>query len=205
MNCQTPIQRKQGQVNTKEKNYYHSSSKQDNDDQSTHSSDAERLYSDRDCSILKEPESSWETTTVPIPMFDSDKNSIGVKINIDENSTPLDVFEYLFMTQIFILLNDYGELQPSTNRPKIRSSRSASCRSATIGEMKGFLVFVYFKDKFQPPTFVDFFPTKTHFIFTQYFLSLRVQEDLNFEFCAVQLQNQKEKKNSDFVIYVTWH
>ncbi|CAH2000544.1 unnamed protein product [Acanthoscelides obtectus] len=118
--------------------FNHTSSEEDNDEESIHLSDPERQSDDGD-----ESESSWETTTAPIPVFDFDENSVGVKVNIDETSTPLEVFEFLFTPQILEYIvqcsNDYGELLSKTNRPKTRHSRSANYRAITIDEMKAFL------------------------------------------------------------------
>lgn len=57
-------------------------------------------------------DSDWEDTTTDIPEFDFDEASNCLKITLDDNSSPLQVFEKLFTPEIeaFILQcsNDYG-------------------------------------------------------------------------------------------------
>lgn len=124
-----------------------SSSDLENDYQSPPLSDAEpedldlHRDDDGDRTIPEEPD-LWEDTTKPIPVFDFDEDSVGLKINIDENSSPLDVFTSLFTPQIWEYLvqcsNNYAVFLTSTNRPKTRNCRTATIRPITVDELKAF-------------------------------------------------------------------
>lgn len=81
----------------------------------------------------EDDDSQWTETTAPIPNFGFDQSSNRLKINVPHDATPLQMFEFLFTSDILIYVvecpNIYGEsLAQGTNRPKARNRWDATFR-----------------------------------------------------------------------------
>lgn len=92
-------------------------------------------------------------------------------MNIDANSTPIDVFESLFTEEILELIvkcsNDYGAVLSSLDRPKTKYSRSATFRTVPKDEMTRFFGLCLLQEPVS--TCVNSFRTNTYFFSIRYF------------------------------------
>ncbi|XP_030746403.1 piggyBac transposable element-derived protein 4-like [Sitophilus oryzae] len=148
-----------------------------------------------------EVEEEWETTTAPIPDFHFDESTVGVKVNIDPNSTPLEVAQ-LFITPnildyIIGCTNNYGTVLAAGSKTKTRRSRNAYFRTVTVDEMKQFLGLCLLQGQISTSNMRRYFSHKDilyfHPIFSHVMSGRRFEQLLRVVCCSPLESKGKEK------------
>ncbi|KAG5888337.1 hypothetical protein JTB14_014567 [Gonioctena quinquepunctata] len=151
-----PFSDTEGQYGSDE-DYDPANEKSDSDDSEdmVHQSPAtpleEEIESENDESeheeLLVDTKDEWEQTNLDIPEFSFNKNSVGLKIPLKDNTSPIDMFQNLFTDEILDLIvsstNEYGKSLSLTNRPLTRHSRRQTFRETNADEMRQFLGLAY--------------------------------------------------------------
>nr|CAI5817199.1 unnamed protein product [Callosobruchus analis] len=143
----------------------------------------------------------WEDTITDIPEFNFDESTNVLKINIDPNATPTDVFERLFTKDILQFLvyctNHYGKVLTTTNRPKTKYARDAYYRDVTLDEMKKFFALCLLQGQISTSNMRRFFSYTDvlyfHPIFSFVMSGRRFEQILRVLYCASTFSKRKEK------------
>nr|CAI5848324.1 unnamed protein product [Callosobruchus analis] len=143
----------------------------------------------------------WEDTITDIPEFNFDESTNGLKINIDPNATPTDVFERLFTKDILQFLvdctNHYRKVLTTTNRPKTKYARDAYYRDVTLDEMKKFFALCLLQGQISTSNMRRFFSYTDvlyfHPIFSFVMSGRRFEQILRVLYCASTFSKRKEK------------
>lgn len=152
----------------------------------------------------------WSCTTEPIPEFDFDFASQGLRVELADNTNPLDMFKLMFSEELIDYLvartNDYGHRLTDTNRPHTRHSRNQVFRNVTKDEMLAFLGLCLLHGQIQAPNFRQLFsysdPLNYHPIFPHAMSSRRFQQILRC-LCVANVNAKSEKKVTDFLMAIT--
>ncbi|KAK9738099.1 hypothetical protein QE152_g10153 [Popillia japonica] len=96
-------------------------------DEKSNNGDATKDIDENPLEQKTDNNNTWEDTTSDIPNFQFDTTQSGIKINVFENMSPINVFEHIWDQHItdFIVTstNNYGRALNQSNRPKTRHSR----------------------------------------------------------------------------------
>ena len=100
---------------------------------------------DEEYEAPEEPENdeTWHINTTPIRNFSFDADAAGILLDIDENVSPIQVFEKIWDDQVMEMIikstNDYGLKLCNQTRPHTRHSRKANFKNTDTIEMRKFL------------------------------------------------------------------
>ncbi|KAK9722960.1 Transposase IS4 [Popillia japonica] len=162
---------------------------------------ASGLTSETENKETPKSEELWENTTAPIPDFSFDSSTCGIKVNIDLDSTPLQVFELFFTPNIFDYIlrctNHYGVIQTAASKTKSKSSRNASFRCITVDEMKQFLGLCLLQGQISTSNIRRFFSHKDIFYFHpifNYIMSGRRFEQILRVICCSRPEAKRKDK-----------
>ncbi|XP_053612009.1 uncharacterized protein LOC128680742 [Plodia interpunctella] len=152
------------------------------------------------------PEEEWTCTTELIPEFGFDNNTQGLRIDINENATPLDIFRRVFSQELLEYLvartNAYGDFLSNSNKPHTRNSRNQAFRVVTVNEMEMFLALCVLQGQVKGPSRRSLFsfsdPLYFHPFFT-YIMSGRRFEQILRCLSLSEANAKGEKKVSDFM------
>ncbi|KAG5861523.1 hypothetical protein JTB14_033651 [Gonioctena quinquepunctata] len=190
-----PFSDTEGQYGSDE-DYDPANEKSDSDDSEdmVHQSPAtpleEEIESENDESdheeLLVDTKDEWEQTNLDIPEFSFDKNSVGLKIPLKDNTSPIDMFQNLFTDEILDLIvsstNEYGKSLSLTNRPLTRHSRRQTFRETNADEMRQFLGLCLLNGQISSPSLRKMFtysdPLYFHLVFTHVMSGRRFEQIL---------------------------
>lgn len=155
-------------------------------------------------------QNEWSRTTEPIPEFDFNYAIQGLRVELHDDSTPLDIFKLMFSEELIDYLvartNDYGNRLTETNRPHTRHCRNKYFRNVTKDEMLAFLGLCLLHGQIKAPNCQQLFsysdPLNYHPIFAHTMSSRRFQQILRC-LSVANVNAKSEKKVTDFLEAMT--
>lgn len=154
-------------------------------------------------------ESSWQNDTAPIPQFEFDEVNAGATVHLDENTTPISIFNLFFTDElvehIVTCMNAYGVSLCNSNRPHTRGSRRLSFKPTDSTELKKFLGLCLLQGQIDSPNIRNLFtqmdPLYFHPIFP-FIMSCRRFDQLLRCLCISELNSKGMDKVRDFATAV---
>lgn len=122
----------------------------------------EIIQQDTSVQSINLDDSEWEEdTTSDIPDFHFDQSTNCLKIDLNLNSTPREVFECIFTENILLHIvdcsNNYGQALTEKDRPKTKNSRNAQFRRITPDEIKKFFALCMLQEQIRTTNMRRFF------------------------------------------------
>jgi hypothetical protein len=157
-------------------------------------------------------DNEWEDNVADIPNFDFDRTSVGIKIDINDRSSPLDIFRLVFpphiMDNIVECTNKYGAKLCQQTRPHTRHSRKKNFKPTTREEIEKFLGICLLQGQINAPIKRKLFTQSDvlyyHPIF-QYVMSGRRFEQILRCVCVSDTEAKGKDKIESFIDMLTEH
>lgn len=157
-------------------------------------------------------DNEWEDDVADIPNFDFDTTSVGIKIDISDRSSFIDIFRMVFPTHIMDNIvectNKYGEKLCQQTRPHTRHSRKKYFKPTTREEIEKFLGICLLQGQISAPIKRKLFTQSDvlyyHPIF-QYVMSGRRFEQILRCVCVSDTEAKGKDKVVNFISMLTEH
>ncbi|XP_036319946.1 piggyBac transposable element-derived protein 4-like [Rhagoletis pomonella] len=140
-----------------------------------------------------ESEGEWFENAKEIPQFNFDARNCGVKISLEENCTPRDIFDMIFTSDIMQKLvdstNTYGSNLCAANRPHTRNARFTVFKPTNNEEMYKFLGICLLQGQVKAPKIRDLFssdPLYYHPVFRHSMTGRRFEQLIRCLSCSAE-------------------